>query len=178
MRTRMSRNNGREKILAFLAGFEPAGTGACFPSTPNKLRWRHDTRDTASELANLWFDWDGRETVLRRDRESRLAESPSSGYRRTRSSPPISWPCDPNRSRKWVPSSATTPRAASRSRRPARCWPSAPARTVGVEPFDATGRLGLLHMAYPLKMLLNARGHTDLVRYAAHGGRGDCVRRV
>ena len=30
---------------------------------------------------------------------------------------------------------------------------------VGVEAFDATGRLGLLHIAYPLKMLLQADGH-------------------
>ena len=31
-------------------------------------------------------------------------------------------------------------------------------QAVGVEVFDATERLGLLHMAYPLKMLLNDRG--------------------
>src|SRR5712691_2211683 len=32
-------------------------------------------------------------------------------------------------------------------------------RAVGVDAFDTSGRLGLLHMAYPLKMLLQADGH-------------------
>jgi ribulose-bisphosphate carboxylase large chain len=32
-------------------------------------------------------------------------------------------------------------------------------KAVGVDPFDATGRLGILHMAYPLKMLLQPDGH-------------------
>src|SRR5205814_9613481 len=30
---------------------------------------------------------------------------------------------------------------------------------AGIDPFDATGRVGLLHMAYPLKMLLQPNGH-------------------
>ena len=41
---------------------------------------------------------------------------------------------------------------------------------VGVDAFDATGRLGLLHMAYPLKMLLQADGHltsTDILHTVA-----------
>jgi ribulose-bisphosphate carboxylase large chain len=33
------------------------------------------------------------------------------------------------------------------------------AKTVGVDAFDATGRLGLLHLAFPLKMLLQPDGH-------------------
>jgi ribulose 1,5-bisphosphate carboxylase large subunit-like protein len=32
-------------------------------------------------------------------------------------------------------------------------------RAVGMDAFDATGRLGILHMAYPLKMLLQTDGH-------------------
>ncbi len=43
-------------------------------------------------------------------------------------------------------------------------------RAVGVDPFDATGRIGLLHMAYPLKMLLQPDGHLtscDLLHTAA-----------
>src|SRR5262245_62054372 len=32
-------------------------------------------------------------------------------------------------------------------------------KAVGVDLFDATGRLGILHMAYPLKMLLQPDGH-------------------
>jgi len=41
---------------------------------------------------------------------------------------------------------------------------------VGIDPFDATGRIGLLHMAYPLKMLLQPDGHLtscDLLHTAA-----------
>jgi ribulose 1,5-bisphosphate carboxylase large subunit-like protein len=32
-------------------------------------------------------------------------------------------------------------------------------KAVGIDLFDSTGRIGLLHMAYPLKMLLQADGH-------------------
>ena len=43
-------------------------------------------------------------------------------------------------------------------------------RAVGVVPFDATGRIGLLHMAFPLAMLAHADGRvtsTDLLHTAA-----------
>lgn len=43
-------------------------------------------------------------------------------------------------------------------------------RAVGVDAFDATGRVGLLHMAYPLKMLLQPDGHltsTDILHTVA-----------
>src|ERR1700722_277127 len=33
------------------------------------------------------------------------------------------------------------------------------ARPAGVDPFDRTGRLGLLHVAFPLKMMLQPDGH-------------------
>lgn len=33
------------------------------------------------------------------------------------------------------------------------------ARTVGVDAFDATGRMGLLHLAFPLKMMAHPDGH-------------------
>jgi len=33
------------------------------------------------------------------------------------------------------------------------------ARAAGIDPFDASGRIGLLHMAFPLKMLLQPDGH-------------------
>ncbi|MEY2409641.1 MAG: ribulose-bisphosphate carboxylase large chain [Verrucomicrobiota bacterium] len=41
---------------------------------------------------------------------------------------------------------------------------------VGVDAFDSTGRLGLLHIAYPLKMLMQPDGHitsTDILHTAA-----------
>jgi ribulose-bisphosphate carboxylase large chain len=41
---------------------------------------------------------------------------------------------------------------------------------VGIEAFDSTGRLGLVHMAYPLKMLLQSDGHltsTDILHTVA-----------
>src|SRR5262245_34120553 len=31
-------------------------------------------------------------------------------------------------------------------------------KAAGIDPFDSTGRIGLLHMAYPLKMLLHPDG--------------------
>ncbi len=43
-------------------------------------------------------------------------------------------------------------------------------QAVGIDPWDATGRIGLLHMAFPLKMLLNAQGtltSCDLLHIAA-----------
>ncbi len=43
-------------------------------------------------------------------------------------------------------------------------------KLVGVDAWDSTGRLGLLHVAYPLKMLLQADGHltsTDILHTAA-----------
>ena len=43
-------------------------------------------------------------------------------------------------------------------------------KAVGMELFDSTGRIGLLHMAYPLKMLLHPDGHLtscDLLHTAA-----------
>src|SRR5258707_1740909 len=33
------------------------------------------------------------------------------------------------------------------------------ARAVGIDAFDAGGRIGLLHMAFPLKMMLQPDGH-------------------
>lgn len=41
---------------------------------------------------------------------------------------------------------------------------------VGIDAFDSTGRLGLVHMAYPLKMLLQSDGHltsTDILHTVA-----------
>lgn len=32
-------------------------------------------------------------------------------------------------------------------------------KLIGVDAFDGTGRMGLLHMAFPLKMMLQADGH-------------------
>jgi ribulose 1,5-bisphosphate carboxylase large subunit-like protein len=43
-------------------------------------------------------------------------------------------------------------------------------RALGVEPFDSTGRVGLLHMGFPLKMMLHPDGHltsTDILHTAA-----------
>src|SRR4030095_6000077 len=43
-------------------------------------------------------------------------------------------------------------------------------KAVGIDAFDSTGRLGLLHMAYPLKMLQQPDGHltsTELLHTVA-----------
>jgi ribulose-bisphosphate carboxylase large chain len=44
------------------------------------------------------------------------------------------------------------------------------ARSVGIQPFDASGRMGLIHIAFPLKMLLRPDGgltSTDILHTAA-----------
>jgi ribulose-bisphosphate carboxylase large chain len=47
------------------------------------------------------------------------------------------------------------------------------ARGVGIDAFDATNRIGLVHMAYPLKMLLHPDGHltsVDILHTVAGAG--------
>lgn len=111
----------------------------------------------SDKLSTLWFDWDRREQLIRREVCERLQSNP----------PPS---CDDAivatyflalRSKKLseigtefsyhATSGVKTPPPDSLL---AECT----GRAVGVQQFDQTGRLGLLHMAYPLKMLLNERG--------------------
>ncbi len=108
-------------------------------------------------LARLWFDWDRREQLVRNVVSQRLAEQP----------PPRIDDCLVAtyflalRSKDLETIGGEfSYHATSGIRNPpagsllAECT----GKTVGVDRFDNTGRLGLLHMAFPLKMLLNAKG--------------------
>jgi ribulose-bisphosphate carboxylase large chain len=123
----------------------------------------------ADELAQVWFDWDSREEVIRRMVSERLAEEPP---------PQID---DSIVATYFLALRTKTLEEAGREfsyhatsgikKPPAgSLLEQCTGKTAGVVPLDATGRLGLLHMAFPLKMLLNARGaltSCDLLHTAA-----------
>jgi ribulose 1,5-bisphosphate carboxylase large subunit-like protein len=109
-------------------------------------------------LQMLWFDLDAREAALREEIERRLTETP----------PPAS---DEHivatyffafRTQKLADAvEEISYHATVGVRHPpagsllAQCA----ARSAGVDAFDASGRIGLLHVAFPLKMLLQPDGH-------------------
>jgi ribulose 1,5-bisphosphate carboxylase large subunit-like protein len=113
-------------------------------------------------LEILWHDWDLRETRLREVVSERLAErpAPASGDHITASY--------------FYALRTTTLRqaadeivyhATSGARRPPAGSLLAECTGVlaGLDPFDAGERMGLVHMAFPLKMLLQAGGHLTSV---------------
>ncbi len=117
----------------------------------------------------LWHDADAREVRLRQIITERLAEQP----------PPViddqivatyffalrSWTLD--QMAKEIAYHATS---GTKDIPPGSLLEECTGRTVGVDAFDGSRRLGLLHVAYPLKMLLQADGHltsTDILHTAA-----------
>ncbi|CAN5827939.1 hypothetical protein BH23PLA1_BH23PLA1_44180 [soil metagenome] len=112
----------------------------------------------SKSLEILWHDFDAREVVLRRVVEERLAHSPPPRIDdhivatyffafRTQSLgqavAEISY---------HATSGVKDPPEGSLL---AQCS----AQPAGVDPFDHSGRIGLLHVAYPLKMMLHPDGH-------------------
>jgi ribulose-bisphosphate carboxylase large chain len=123
----------------------------------------------ADTLNSLWHDADAREVRLRRIITERLAASP----------PPViddqivatyffalrTWSLE--HAAKEISYHATS---GTKDIPPGSLLEQCTGRAVAVSPFDATGRLGLLHMAYPLKMLLQPDGHltsTDILHTVA-----------
>jgi ribulose 1,5-bisphosphate carboxylase large subunit-like protein len=123
----------------------------------------------ANTLNSLWHDADAREATLRRIISERLQERP----------PPVledqivasyffalrTWSLD--HMAKEISYHATS---GTKDIVPGSLIEQCTGHAVSVEAFDATGRLGLLHVAYPLKMLLQPDGHltsTDLLHTAA-----------
>jgi ribulose 1,5-bisphosphate carboxylase large subunit-like protein len=112
----------------------------------------------SSTLDLLWYDLDRREERLREIVRDRLAEKP----------PPV---IDDQvvatyffafrtqtltEAAKEISYHATS---GTRHPPPGSLIEQCTGKAVGVDAFDATGRLGILHMAYPLKMLLQPDGH-------------------
>jgi len=123
----------------------------------------------SSTLNLLWHDADAREVRLRQAISERLAAQP----------PPRlddqivatyffalrSWTLD--HAAKEISYHATS---GTKDIPPGSLLEQCTGRAVGVDAFDSTRRLGLLHIAYPLKMLLQADGHltsTDLLHTVA-----------
>jgi ribulose-bisphosphate carboxylase large chain len=111
----------------------------------------------SDDLARLWFDWDAREVLLRSAVAERLAVRPAPGADdsvvatyflalRTKSLRQIAEDFSYH-----ATSGIRNPPAGSLL---AQCT----GQLLDIDAWDGSGRLGLLHMAYPLKMLLNANG--------------------
>ena len=118
----------------------------------------------------LWHDSDAREELLRSVVADRLAASP----------PPqlpdhiVATYFLALRSLKLEQASAEIAYHATSGTRnppPGSLLEECTARLVGVNPFDNSGRLGLLHIAFPLKMMLQPDGHltsTDIYHTVAN----------
>lgn len=106
----------------------------------------------------LWFDADDREVELRRLIMARIAENP----------PP---PINDHIVATYFLALRTTPlqsmakeiayhaTSGIKDPPPGSLLAQCTAHATGVDAWDATGRMGLLHMAFPLKMLQQADGH-------------------
>lgn len=120
-------------------------------------------------LPSLWHDADAREVLLRRTITERLAARPAPTLDdqvvATYFFALRSWSLE--HAAKEISYHATS---GTRDIPPGSLLEQCTGKPVGIEAFDATGRLGLIHMAYPLKMLLQADGHltsTDILHTVA-----------
>jgi ribulose-bisphosphate carboxylase large chain len=123
----------------------------------------------ADLLKTLWHDADARESGLRQIITERLAAKPApcldDQIVATYFFALRSWSLD--HMAKEIAYHATS---GTKDIPPGSLLEQCTGRAVGVDAFDNTGRLGLLHIAYPLKMLLQPDGHltsTDLLHTAA-----------
>jgi ribulose 1,5-bisphosphate carboxylase large subunit-like protein len=127
-----------------------------------------DTLD-ADLLKELWYDYDAREVALRRVVGERLAAKPAPtnddyviatyffAFRSMRLDHAV----------EEISYHATT---GVKHPAPGTLLDACSAKAAGVDAFDQTGRLGLLHVAFPLKMMLQPDGHltsSDLLHTTA-----------
>lgn len=120
-------------------------------------------------IRSLWHDADAREVLLRRIITERLAEKPAPKLDdqvvATYFFALRSWSLE--HAAKEISYHATS---GTKDIPPGSLLEQCTGKAVGVDAFDNTGRLGLIHMAYPLKMLLQADGHltsTDILHTVA-----------
>ena len=139
---------------------------------PSGIRWEARANmnhvDSAT-LDRLWHDFDAREVTLRRVVEDRLGANP-----------PPSVPEHVVATYFFAFRTMTLEKAVEEISYHATSGVKHPpagslleqcsARQAGVDAFDASGRIGLLHVAFPLKMMLQPDGHltsTDLLHTVA-----------
>jgi ribulose 1,5-bisphosphate carboxylase large subunit-like protein len=113
---------------------------------------------TSATLARLWDDFDAREELLRRIIADRLGANP-----------PPRVPDHVVATYYFAFRSQTLSKAVGEISYHATSGIKNPpkgslleqcsARQAGVDPFDSTGRIGLLHVAFPLKMMRHPDGH-------------------
>lgn len=123
----------------------------------------------AQVLASLWHDNDAREEQLRAITQDRLAEKPAPRLEdqvvATYFFALRSWSLA--HAAKEISYHATS---GTKDIVPGSLIAQCTGRMVGIDPWDSTGRLGLLHVAYPLKMLVSSEGgltSTDLLHTTA-----------
>ena len=115
-------------------------------------------RIDAKTLDILWYDGDAREVLLRRAVTERLAESPPP----TPDDHVVATYFFAFRTQTLAEAVAEISyHATSGVKHPpaGSLLEQCSARPAGVDAFDATGRIGLLHVAFPLKMMLQGDGH-------------------
>ncbi|HMJ90651.1 MAG TPA: RuBisCO large subunit C-terminal-like domain-containing protein [Candidatus Acidoferrum sp.] len=123
----------------------------------------------AETLQLLWHDFDAREEALRRVITERLAAKPAPQLDEfivaTYFFALRSWSLE--HAAKEISYHATS---GTKDITPGSLIEQCTGKFVGIDPWDNTGRIGLLHIAYPLKMLLQADGHltsTDILHTVA-----------
>src|SRR5213075_1882774 len=113
---------------------------------------------SSASLQSLWHDFDAREELLRRIITERLAASPAprlaDAIVATYFFALRSWSLE--HAAKEISYHATS---GTKDVPPGSLLEQCTGKLVGVDAWDNTARLGLLHVAYPLKMLLQADGH-------------------
>jgi ribulose-bisphosphate carboxylase large chain len=109
-------------------------------------------------LSLLWFDADARETRLRRLVTERISENP----------PPADgdhivatyfFALRSEQLHQFAKDIAYHATSGIKNPPPGSLLAQCTAHAAGMDAWDATGRIGLLHMAFPLKMLLQPDGH-------------------
>ena len=129
---------------------------------------RMTTLNTA-QLSLLWHDADAREVQLRKIIAERLCARPTPGIDdaivATYFFALRTWTLE--HAAKEISYHATS---GTKDIPPGSLIERCTGHVAGIDAFDSTGRLGLLHMAYPLKMLLQPDGHltsTDILHTVA-----------